>query len=91
MTDRVVNISNKYSNEVRARFGKGKTSEMEDDFRIVASASIAALKVVATFNRKTMANEEIIQLYEKINKTNDLKTPKFIKTKEGLFAFLSSL
>lgn len=64
--------------------------EMADDFQIVASASIASLKFIATFNRRTMANEEIIPIYNKVNSANKLRTPSFIKTKEALFKFLSS-
>lgn len=42
---------------MRTKFGKGKAKAMEDDLRIVASASRVA-KAIATFNRKTMANED---------------------------------
>lgn len=91
LTERVINISDKYSDEVRINLGKDKANEMEDDFRIVASASVAGIKHIATFNRKTMSNEEIVTVYERINQSSNLKTPKFIKTKGDLFALLSSI
>jgi len=90
LTDRVINVSDKYTDKVRKKFGKDKAKKMKDDFRIVASASIGGIKDIATFNRKTMANEEIVQIYKEINSKERLKTPEFIKSKDDLFRFLSS-
>ena len=90
LTHRVINIAGFYSHEITEKFGKNKSIEMKDDLRIVASASIAGLKYIATFNRKTMANEEIIEIYNKMNNANKLRTPIFINTKKALFDLLSS-
>ena len=89
-TDRVLAIANTYSEKVREKFGKDKAKDMKDDLRIVACASVAGLKFIGTFNRKTMANEEIIEIYNAVNKENKLKTPEFIKSREKLIALLSS-
>ena len=90
LTHRVANIAGLYSQEILEKFGKNKSIEMKDDLRIVASASIAGLKYIATFNRKTMANEEIVDIYNKMNNKNKLRTPIFINTKKALFALLPS-
>ncbi len=90
LTDRVLLIANMYSEKIKQHFGKDKAKDMEDDLRIVACASIAGLKFIGTFNRKTMANNEIIEIYNIINKENKFKTPEFVKSKEGLLALLSS-
>ncbi len=91
LTSRILDLSDKYAFEVKNRISKARSSEMKDDFRIVSSATIGSLKAIATFNRKTMSNPEIVSLYIEINKKNKLKTPKFIKTKEEFSGFLSSL
>ncbi len=89
LTDRVLKLSDTYTAEVRHKISKSRANEMKDDFRIVSSASIGSIEAIATFNRKTMANTEIISIYKDINDKNKLKTPKFIRTKEELSKFLS--
>lgn len=89
-TKRVLGIADQYSEKVKEKLGKDKAKEMRDDFRIVASASIASLKYIATFNRRTMANDVIVPIYNLINHTNKLGTPSFIKTREALFDLLFS-
>lgn len=89
LTDRVVELSDRYATEVKKRISKDRSCEMRDDFRIVSSAAIGSIEAVATFNRKTMANPEIILIYKEVNDKFRLKTPKFIKTKEELSKFLS--
>ena len=89
LTDRVVELSDKYATEVRNKVSKDRAYEMKDDFRIVSSAAIGSIEAIATFNRRTMANPEIIAIYKEINDRNRVKTPMFIKTKEELSKFLS--
>ena len=91
LTPFVLKLAEEYSIAVRNNFGKRKARYMIEDFRIVAASSAAALEAIATFNRKTMANEDIIKIYRKVNEKYTLKTPRFIKTKSGLIEFLSSL
>ncbi len=81
---------NAYSEKVREQFGKDKAKDMKDDLRIVACASVAGLKFIGTFNRKTMASEDIIEIYNSVNKLNKLKTPEFIKSRGTLISLLSS-
>ncbi|MBI4162164.1 MAG: hypothetical protein HY513_00645 [Candidatus Aenigmarchaeota archaeon] len=90
LTDRVLSIADKYSDIVKEKFGKDKAKEMEDDLRIVASASIAGLKLIGTFNRKTMASDDIVEIYRNVNNSSKLKTPEFIKSKERLLEFFAS-
>ncbi len=91
MTERVASLADKYFNEVKSRFGKDKAKKMTDDLRIVASASIGTVRYIGTFNRKTMASQEVIDIYSRINSGMKLSTPAFIQTKEDLLAFIFSL
>lgn len=91
LTPFILKLSEEYADAVKMKFGKGKAKDMIEDFRIVSAASAAAIPVIATFNRKTMANEDVIGVYRKINEKYRLKTPKFITTKAELIRFLSSL
>jgi len=91
LTDKVLRLSNCYSSEANNKIGKDKTYKMKNDFRIVASATVAGLKKILTLNRKTMAKPEIMQIYIKVNKNNKFKTPEFIRTKEDILKFASSI
>jgi hypothetical protein len=91
MTERVTSLAEKYSSEVGSKCGKDKAKEMADDLRIVASASIGSVRHIGTFNRKTMASHDAIEIYSKINSDMKLPVPAFIKTKEALLSFISSL
>lgn len=90
LTDRVIELSDKYSEEVKAKISKSRSQEMEDDFRIVSSAVIGNVETIATFNRKTMANPDMVSIYNETNSKNNLKTPRFVRTKEELLKLLSS-
>jgi len=89
ITPFVLRLSDEYFAAVKQRHGKNKAKDMVEDFRIVSAASAAAIAAVATFNRKTMANEEIIEIYKTVNEKHKLKTPRFIRTKAELISFLS--
>ncbi len=91
LTPFILKLSDEYANAVKIKFGKKKAKDMIEDFRIVSAASAAAIPAIATFNRKTMADDDIIDVYRKINEKYKLKTPVFIKTKPELIKFLSSL
>ncbi|MBI4174631.1 MAG: hypothetical protein HY517_03225 [Candidatus Aenigmarchaeota archaeon] len=91
MTSFVLKLSEEYFAAVKQKYGRSKAEGMIEDFRIVSAASAAALEAVATFNRKTMGNEEIIVIYRSINEKHKLKTPRFIRTKDALVSFLSGL
>lgn len=90
ITPFVLQLSDEYFAAVKQKYGRNKAEDMIEDFRIVSAASAAALTAVATFNRKTMGNEEIIKIYKGINEKHKLKTPRFIRTKDALISFLAS-
>ncbi|MDI6721581.1 MAG: hypothetical protein QMD85_04265 [Candidatus Aenigmarchaeota archaeon] len=90
ITPFVLRLSDEYFAAVKQKYGRSKAEGMIEDFRIVSAASAAALATVATFNRKTMGNEEIIEIYKSVNKKHKLKTPHFIRSKSELIGFLSS-
>src|SRR3989344_4433672 len=79
LTERVLKVSEEYSKTVRKNISKARAQEMRDDFRIVSSAAIGSIEAIATFNRKTMSNPEIVTIYKEINGKNALKTPAFIR------------
>ncbi len=76
---------------MRKKCGKDKAKDMRDDLRIVAYASIGFVKHIGTLNRKTMASQDAVEIYSRINSDMKLAMPVFIKTKEALLAFISSL
>ncbi len=58
--------------------------DIANNFLIVASASVAGVKTILSFNRKTMASDKMIEVYNKVNKIKGYRTPTFIKTVDGL-------
>jgi len=91
LTERVLDLSETYYNQVSSKLGKEKARKMENDLRIVSSASIAGLNKVITINRKTMASDRIIEIYKSVNSSRKIKTPEFLRTKEELLKFASLL
>jgi len=91
LTERVIGLSESYSYEILSKLGRQKAKKMENDIRIVSSAAIAGLSKIITINRKTMAADKIVEIYELVNSSKKLKTPEFIKTKEELLKFALSL
>ena len=89
LTERVLKVSEEYSKTVRKNISKARAQEMRDDFRIVSSAAIGSIEAIATFNRKTMSNPEIVAIYKEVNGKNSMKTPEFIRTKDELASLLS--
>ena len=57
--------------------GSSKT-KMLNDCVIVASATLKELDIICSNDKKTMLSKQARKAYEKVNKANDLKTPKFI-------------
>ena len=89
LTKKVVGLYETYYNEVSSVLGRQKARKMENDLRIVSSAVLAGLNKIITINRKTMANERLVEIYKTINSSRKLKTPEFLKTKEELLKFAS--
>lgn len=91
LTDRIVNLASLYSREILSTHGRSKATKMENDLRIVSSAVVAGIDKVITINRKTMADERIVDIYKSVNSSKKLKTPAFLKTKDELLKFASFL
>lgn len=89
-TINVEKIADEYENEARTLLSKNKLRLMKDDLLIVTSATVAGIKIVVTFNRKTMTREEIVNIYERVNKRNKIPTIRFFKTREELFFMFPS-
>ncbi len=88
-TERIVNLAKEYHNS--ADLSKRQNAGIENDFLIVASASVAGVKNILSLNRKTMASVQMVKVYAAINPKYDYNTPKFLTTKEELIAFLKPL
>ncbi len=89
LSDRILDLTRQY-NELAYHLSKDQHKKINNDLRIVASASVASVGTILSLNRKTMASEKMIEVYDKINKIKGYRTPKFITTIEGLSKLLQS-
>ncbi len=55
---------------------------MENDFLIVATASIHNVEIVVSDDEKTMTSAKAIKAYQNVNRKFQLSVPKFIKFEE---------
>ncbi|HZX20519.1 MAG TPA: hypothetical protein VFF13_05890 [archaeon] len=62
--------------------GNHSWKEMENDFLIVATASLHQIDVVISNDEKTMISKNAVSAYRTINQKFELDTPKFIKLEE---------
>ncbi|AJF60456.1 MAG: hypothetical protein QT03_C0001G0970 [archaeon GW2011_AR10] len=62
--------------------GSKSWSELENDFLIVATASIHSINVVVSNDERTMTSKEAVEAYYFANQKFELKTPDFIKFEE---------
>jgi len=85
-TDHITSLAEQYQEE--ANLSKKQQKNIAADFIIVASASVAGVKKILSFNRRTMCDDYIIQVYRKVNQRNKLTIPSFITTEEDLRKFL---
>lgn len=88
-TERIIGLAKDYHAE--AELSKKQHKGIDNDFLIVASASVAGVKSILSLNRKTMASEDMKDVYQITNKKQKYKTPSFLTTKEELIKFLKSL
>lgn len=58
--------------------------KLVNDFTIVAAASVDAINVVVTLNRKSMTSETARSIYTIVNSKNNLRTPDFLTDKESI-------
>ncbi len=75
-------LAKKYYEEYRKSGGKEALEIIENDFVIIASASIKELDIVVSYDTKTMLSGFSIKAYTKINLENGLRNPAFIAFEE---------
>ena len=68
-TERIIGLAQQYHKE--AELSKKQHKNIDSDFLIVASASVAGVKNILSFNRKTMASAEMASIYSAVNKRNN--------------------
>ena len=85
-TERIINLAEQYHQT--ADLSKDKHRDIENDFLIVASASVGSVKTILSLNRKTMASEEMKKIYNIVNSRNKYITPVFLTTREELSKLL---
>ncbi|HLD41786.1 MAG TPA: hypothetical protein VJB06_02025 [archaeon] len=89
LSDRILDLTRQYA-QVACHLSKDQHKRINNDLRIVASASVASVETILSFNRKTMASEKMVEAYNTVNKTRGYRTPIFITTIEGLRKLLQS-
>ena len=62
--------------------GNYSWKEMENDFLIVATASLHHIDIVISNDEKTMISKDAILAYKLVNRKFEFETPKFIKLDE---------
>ncbi len=62
--------------------GTSSESELQNDFLIIACASLKNLDIVVSNDVKTMLSELAIKAYKSINKISGIKLPNFINYEE---------
>ena len=77
VNDLVKTLAVEYSGHYSSSF-----KNMENDFLIVATASIHNIEIVVSDDEKTMTNSKAIKAYHAINQKFQLSVPKFIKFEE---------
>ena len=87
-TENVFSLAKEYRNE--AQLSRKKDAKMSKDFLIVASAAIAGIKAIGSFNRKTMADPGMQNVYKRVNTQRKLNTPLFFTTMEDLRKLLEA-
>ena len=86
-SERISNLAQEYHKEA-FRLSKSQHKDIKNDFLIVASASVAGVQKIMSFNRKTMASDMMINVYQLVNAGHKYKTPAFLRTREELSDFL---
>lgn len=78
VSERMKRIAYDYYTAYKEFDGKSRWTEIENDFIVVACASIHNLDIVVSEDRRTMLSDEAIRAYRIINKINSLRMPQFI-------------
>ena len=75
-------LAGKYFIVYKTFGGHAAKKEIENDFKIIACASLNNLDIVVSEDTKTMLSNAAISSYESVNKLFGFKTPQFIKFNE---------
>ncbi len=79
---RVNELAENYYNAYRELGGTTSYRKMENDFKIVAAASLSSLDIVVSEDNETMLNEIAIKCYRIVNQIKSLELPQFIGYKD---------
>ncbi len=74
--------SGKYNKLLSQKIKKYTEEDLKVDFEIIAIASIKSIDIVVSTDKRTMLSEVAKETYDKINRVNNLRTPKLIKYSE---------
>ena len=75
---KVNEIAENYYNLYRELGGITSYNKLENDFKIVAAASLSSLDIVVSEDNETMLNEHALKCYRIVNQIKNMKLPKFI-------------
>ena len=75
----IMDLASEYEKAYRAR---GKSQDLENDFLIVATASIHQVKIVCSNDEKTMKSGNALKAYGVVNSKFQLPKPDFISLTE---------
>jgi len=81
-SERIKKLAEKYFMIYKKYKGGFKWSEMENDFKIVACASIHGVDILSSYDSKTMLNKTSIKAYREANDSERLRNPEFISYEE---------
>lgn len=80
--DLIIILAKKYYEEYKRLGGTDSYNIIENDFLIIASASIKELDIVVSHDTKTMLSRLSMNAYKKVNLENGLRNPNFIPYEE---------
>ncbi len=88
ITDIIEIVANGYFIEYKKMGGSLSLTEMINDFRIVACASMHHLDIVVSEDERSMLSLQAIGAYSAVNEKNQLRNPEFISFKKFKEAYL---
>ena len=75
-------IAADYDRAYRQLGGITAKSKLENDFLIIASASLHNLEIIVSDDNSTMLNEIAVQAYAAVNSTLKIKLPRLVRYEE---------
>jgi len=71
--------SGRYYKILDSKTKKYTEDDLKIDFEIIAVASLKGIDVVVSMDRRTILSELAEETYKKVNKLNELRTPRLVK------------